>query len=71
MIQWIVSVFHAFKSQLALQALDDKGRVLPAYVKLYQNNMLVHLRAQQASLAAVTVDFDQIQWASTRGPIDA
>ena len=47
-IQWIVSVFHAFKSQLAPQALNDKGRVLPAYVKLYQNNMLVHLRAQQA-----------------------
>ena len=50
-IHWIVSIFHAFKSQLALQALDDKGRVLPAYIKLYQNNMLVHLRAQQALLA--------------------
>ena len=51
-IQWIVSIFHAFKSQLAPSALDvDTGRVLPAYVKLYQSNMLVHLRTQQAMQA--------------------
>ena len=51
-IQWIVSIFHAFKSQLAPLALDaDTGRVLPAYVKLYQSNMLVHFRTQQAMQA--------------------
>ena len=48
-IQWIVSIFHTFKSQLAPSPLDiDTGRVLPAYVKLYQSNMLVHLHTQQA-----------------------
>jgi len=46
---WIVSIFHAFKSQLNPQVLDQAtGRVLPAYVKLYQNNMLMHLCAQLA-----------------------
>jgi len=45
----MVSIFHAFKAQLAPQALDQEtGRVLPAYVKLYQNNMLMHIRAQRA-----------------------
>jgi len=48
-IQWIVSIFHAFKAQLAPQALDpETGRVLPSYVKIYQSNMLMHLRAQRA-----------------------
>ena len=48
-IQWIVSIFHAFKAQLAPQALSQEtGQVLPDYVKLYQNNMLVHFRSQQA-----------------------
>ena len=48
-IMWIVSIFHAFKSQLAPCALDPAtGCVLPAYVKVYQNNMLIHLRGQQA-----------------------
>jgi len=48
-VHWIVSIFHAFKSQLAPQALDpETGRVLPSYVKLYQNNMLMHLHAQRA-----------------------
>jgi len=47
--QWVVSIFHAFKAQLAPQALDpETGRVLPSYVKIYQNNMLMHLRAQRA-----------------------
>jgi len=45
----MVSIFHVFKAQLAPQALDQEmGRVLPAYVKLYQNNMLMHIRAQHA-----------------------
>ena len=48
-IQWIVSIFHTFKLQLAPCALDpETSQVLPGYVKLYQNNMLVHLRSQQA-----------------------
>ena len=48
-VHWLVSIFHAFKAQLAPQALDQEtGRVLPAYVKLYQNNMLMHIRAQHA-----------------------
>ena len=52
-VQWVVSIFHAFKAQLAPQAIDlETGRVLPSYVKLYQNNMLVHLRSQQAQLRA-------------------
>ena len=52
-VHWIVSIFHAFKSQLAPCALDSKtGWVLPAYIKVYQNNMLLHLRAQQASSQA-------------------
>ena len=52
-IQWIVSIFHAFKAQLVPQALgQETGRVLPGYVKLYQNNMLVHVRSQQAQLRA-------------------
>jgi len=48
-IQWIVSILHSFKSQLAPQALDPtSGWVLPTYIKIYQNNMLLHLHAQQA-----------------------
>ena len=31
---------------------QETGQVLPGYVKLYQNNMLVHLRSQQAQLRA-------------------
>ncbi|KIM58436.1 hypothetical protein SCLCIDRAFT_128267 [Scleroderma citrinum Foug A] len=48
-IQWIVSVFHAFKSQLAPLALDaETGQVLPSFICIYQNNMLLHFRSQQA-----------------------
>ena len=50
-IHWILSIFHAFKLQLAPQVLDPgTGRVLPAYIKLYQSNMLMHLCAQLACL---------------------
>ena len=52
-IQWIISIFHAFKAQLAPQAISlETGQVLPDYVKLYQNNMLVHLQSQQAQSKA-------------------
>jgi len=48
-VHWIVSIFHAFKSQLAPQVLDlETGRVLPSYIKLYQIDMLMHLCAQCA-----------------------
>ena len=48
-ILWIISIFHAFKAQLVPQALSQEtGRVLPDYVKVYQNNKLVHVRSQQA-----------------------
>jgi len=43
--------FHSFKSQLTTQVLNSEtGRVLWAYVQLYQNNMLMHLHAQQAQV---------------------
>ena len=32
---------------------------------------VLFIKKKDGSLPAVTVDFDQIQWASTRGPIDA
>ena len=52
-VQWVVSIFHTFKPQLVPQAINpETGRVTPSYVKLYQNNMLVHLRSQQAQLRA-------------------
>ena len=48
-VQWLVSAFHTFKAQLTPKAIDSKtGQVLPAYVKVYQNNMLLHLAQQQA-----------------------
>ena len=49
-VQWLVSTFHAFKAILTPMALNAKTRqVLPAYVKLFQNNMLVHLVQQSHS----------------------
>jgi len=52
-IQWIISIFHSFKSQLAPQTIDQTlGQVLPAYVRINQKNMLLHFRAQQAHLKA-------------------
>ena len=52
-ILWIVSIFHVFKSQLNTQALaTETGWVLPDYVRLYQNNMLFHIKARQARQSA-------------------
>ncbi|KAI6094731.1 hypothetical protein EDD16DRAFT_1721413 [Pisolithus croceorrhizus] len=46
-VKWIVAVFHSFKAHLNPVALDtDSGRVLPAWLRLYQNNLLVHIRNQ-------------------------
>ncbi|KIM55108.1 hypothetical protein SCLCIDRAFT_30619 [Scleroderma citrinum Foug A] len=51
--EWLVSTFHAFKAILTPMALDAKTRwVLPAYVKLFQNNMLIHLAQQSRSQAS-------------------
>ncbi|KAI6108711.1 hypothetical protein EDD16DRAFT_1738435 [Pisolithus croceorrhizus] len=46
-IKWIVAVFHSFKAHLNPVALDtDSGRVHPAWLRLYQNNLLIHLHNQ-------------------------
>ena len=46
-VQWMVSLFQSFKSHLDPEALDpEMGQVLPAFVKLYQSNMLLHFHSQ-------------------------
>ncbi|KAI6103270.1 hypothetical protein EDD16DRAFT_1715376 [Pisolithus croceorrhizus] len=46
-VKWIIAVFHSFKAHLNLIAIDtDSGRVLPAWLRLYQNNLLIHLHSQ-------------------------
>ena len=47
-VRWLVSVFHTFKGSLradASIAIAD-GKVLPPLVRIYQNNMLLHLDSQ-------------------------
>ena len=69
-ICWIVSNFHAFKSQLAPCTLDSEtGWVLPGYVKLYQNNMLVHLRTQQARFCAKTPPAAKLKAPTASSPL--
>ena len=54
-IRWIVAVFHSFKTHLNPIALEgDSGRVLPAWVRLYQNNFLVHIQGQAKALSSPT-----------------
>ncbi|KAI6110292.1 hypothetical protein EDD16DRAFT_1522309 [Pisolithus croceorrhizus] len=46
-VKWIVAVFHSFKAHLNPVAIDaDSGWVHPAWLRLYQNNLLIHLRNQ-------------------------
>ncbi|KAI6124960.1 hypothetical protein EDD17DRAFT_1758532 [Pisolithus thermaeus] len=46
-VQWIIAVFHSFKTHLNPVTLDPKsGRVLPGWLHLYQNNMYIHLQSQ-------------------------
>ncbi|KAI5986469.1 hypothetical protein EDD15DRAFT_2373174 [Pisolithus albus] len=46
-VQWIVSVFHSFKTHLNPIAIDpDTGKVQPAWLRLYQNNLHIHIRNQ-------------------------
>ena len=42
-IHWTVSLFHSFKTHLHPEAMNpETGRVLPSFVRIYQNNMLLH-----------------------------
>ena len=46
-VKWLVSIFHLFKSSLcASSSLTPNGRVLPPLVRVYQNNMLIHITGQ-------------------------
>ena len=46
-VKRVVSLFHSFKTHLSPEALDpETGRVLPIFMKLYQNNILIHFCAQ-------------------------
>ncbi|KAI5990808.1 hypothetical protein EDC04DRAFT_2614041 [Pisolithus marmoratus] len=46
-IHWIVAIFHSFKAHLNPIALDaESGKVKPGWLRLYQNNLYVHLRGQ-------------------------
>ncbi|KAI6119916.1 hypothetical protein EDD16DRAFT_1518170 [Pisolithus croceorrhizus] len=46
-VKWIIAVFHSFKAHLNPIAIDaDSGRVHPAWLRLYQNNLLIHLHNQ-------------------------
>ncbi|KAI6015524.1 hypothetical protein PISMIDRAFT_115524, partial [Pisolithus microcarpus 441] len=43
-VQWIVAVFHSFKAHLNPIAISaDTGKVHPAWLRLYQNNLHIHL----------------------------
>ncbi|KAF8125501.1 hypothetical protein EV363DRAFT_1299222 [Boletus edulis] len=44
-VRWTVDLFHSFKAHLSPDALLS-GKVPVAIVQLYQNNMLIHFRAQ-------------------------
>ena len=46
-IKWLVSTFHSFKGSLRKEtALSAEGKVHPPLVRVYQNNMLLHISAQ-------------------------
>ena len=46
-IHWTVFLFHSFKTHLHPEAMNpETGRVLPSFVRIYQNNMLLHFRSQ-------------------------
>ena len=54
-IRWIVAVFHSFKTHLNPIVLEgDAGRVLPAWVRLYENNFLIHIQGQAKALSLPT-----------------
>ncbi|KAI6012364.1 hypothetical protein EDC04DRAFT_2904875 [Pisolithus marmoratus] len=46
-IHWVVAMFHLFKAHLNPIAIDgESGKVKPGWLRLYQNNLYVHLRGQ-------------------------
>ncbi|KAI6038471.1 hypothetical protein EDC04DRAFT_2603925 [Pisolithus marmoratus] len=46
-IHWVVAVFHSFKAHLNPITIDkESGRVKPGWLRLYQNNLYIHLRGQ-------------------------
>ncbi|KAI6018626.1 hypothetical protein BKA83DRAFT_4532065 [Pisolithus microcarpus] len=46
-VHWMVGVFHLFKAHLNPIAIDaTTGRVLPDWLRLYQNNLYIHLHSQ-------------------------
>ncbi|KAI6043165.1 hypothetical protein EDC04DRAFT_2600355 [Pisolithus marmoratus] len=54
-IHWIVAVFHSFKAHLNPVALDaESGKVKPGWLRLYQNNLYVHLRGQMKGSSGPT-----------------
>ncbi|KAI5990528.1 hypothetical protein EDC04DRAFT_2911925 [Pisolithus marmoratus] len=51
-IHWVVAVFHSFKAHLNPVAIDgETGKVKPGWLRLYQNNLYVHLRGQMKETA--------------------
>ncbi|KAI6017832.1 hypothetical protein EDC04DRAFT_2902452 [Pisolithus marmoratus] len=46
-VHWVVTVFHSFKTHLHPVAIDtDTGKVCQGWLRLYQNNLYVHLHSQ-------------------------
>ncbi|KAI6046331.1 hypothetical protein EDC04DRAFT_2598140 [Pisolithus marmoratus] len=52
-IHWVVAVFHSFKAHLNPIAIDgESGKVKSGWLRLYQNNLYVHLRGQMKETTA-------------------
>ncbi|KAI6016725.1 hypothetical protein EDC04DRAFT_2903105 [Pisolithus marmoratus] len=52
-IHWIVMVFHSFKAHLNPIAIDgESGKVKARWLRLYQNNLYIHLQGQMKEAAA-------------------
>ncbi|KAI6028249.1 hypothetical protein EDC04DRAFT_2605727 [Pisolithus marmoratus] len=52
-VRWMVAVFHSYKAHPNPVAIDsDNGRVKQGWLRLYQNNMYVHLRGQLKARAS-------------------
>lgn len=45
-VKWLVSTFHLFKGSLKRSALTADGKVASPLVRVFQNNMLLHISAQ-------------------------
>ncbi|KAI6001742.1 hypothetical protein EDC04DRAFT_2973225 [Pisolithus marmoratus] len=46
-IHWIVAIFHSFKAHLNPITLSaESGKVKPGWLRLYQNNLYIHLQGQ-------------------------